>query len=154
MSKIVEVPNALYERMRGWGSMKGQMRVLDAAPAVSSSSSPEVMRDKAASLVAQAKLAEDAAKARDKAEKAAEQARVKARAEKDATMARIGYHQALGTATLSLLESIKECVKTGGPVVPEKQFVQFRKELNPLAKSYGFAIVVVGDRTTATLVKE
>lgn len=154
MSKIVEVSDYAFERMSGWPSVRHHMKVLDRVPTPATTTPASGLRDKAASLFAQARQAdiENAAKAR--AAKAAEAAAAKAKAAKDATMARIGYHQALGTATLSLLESIKESIKSAGPVVPEKQFVQFRKELSPLAKSYGFAIVVVGDRTAATLVKE
>lgn len=118
------------------------------------SSSPEAMRDKAASLVAQAKVAEQQAAEKARALKAAEQAKAKALAAKTATLTRLNYHIELAAATAKLLDYLKQSVTLGNPVMsPIKEFVQFRKELAPLAKAYGYGFVAVGDGSSATLVK-
>lgn len=71
--------------------------------------------------------------------KAQEDARV-------ALVARLDHEEALASATLELLRCIRR-----NDFSPSHQFAKFRKELNPLAETYGFKLVLVGDKTRATV---
>lgn len=98
--------------------------------------------DRAAKLLVDAAAAE-AAKA-DAAAKAAWGA---------AIIEKLEYQRALAQTTDSLLGRIREVVVDGGAVANYPDFAKFRKELQPLAETYGVRIVLVGDKTQATLVK-
>lgn len=63
-----------------------------------------------------------------------------------ALAARLDYEEALASATCNLLHHIRR-----SDFSPSYQFAKFRKELNPLAETYGFKLVLVGDKTRATL---
>lgn len=75
----------------------------------------------------------------------AEQAKAQEDARK-AVEARLDYEQALATATHELLQAIRN---RAGAI--STTFAKFRKELNPLAETYGFKLVLVGDKTRAAL---
>lgn len=75
-------------------------------------------------------------------------------AEKTALNNRISYEVALANATIILLASLRSLLLGEVPsVAPQAVLAKFRKELQPLAETYGVKIVCVGDKTTATLVK-
>lgn len=63
-----------------------------------------------------------------------------------ALAARLDYEEALARTTLNLLRYIRR-----SDFAPDYEFAKFRKELNPLAETYGFKLVLVGDKTRATL---
>lgn len=75
-----------------------------------------------------------------------------ANAAKQAVRDRLAYQRGLAQATDSLLGRIG-AVLDGGTVSNYEAFAKFRKELQPLASTYGIKIVLVGDKTQATLVK-
>jgi hypothetical protein len=88
----------------------------------------------------QLKQAQDAVIAAEKA--------VAEQAERDAFTARIGRDIELARATGDLLSAIRH-----GAITVNLNFAKFRSELQPLANSYGFKIILVGDKTCASLVK-
>lgn len=63
-----------------------------------------------------------------------------------ALAARLDYEEALARTTLNLLRYIRR-----SDFAPDYEFAKFRKELNPLAETYGFKLVLVGDKTRAAL---
>ena len=79
---------------------------------------------------------------------------------KAAVLARIKHDILLANATKWLLVAIAEFSQRDGSMrdgsvgtqTTSEQLCLFRKELQPLAASYGFKIVVIDDRTKATLV--
>ena len=74
---------------------------------------------------------------------------------KAVVQARLNHDSRLANATKLLLIAIAEFhLRDGsrGPQTTSEQLCVFRKELQPLATSYGFKIVVIDDRTKATLV--
>lgn len=81
----------------------------------------------------------------------AEHAKAQADALK-ALEARLNYEQALCSATAALLGAIRTFGHTPGQAT-SRVFAEFRKELTPLAESYGYKLVPVGDKTQATLTK-
>lgn len=67
---------------------------------------------------------------------------------------RITAELGLCAATAVLLRNVRSLVLESAATVPaSSELARFRKELQPLAETYGLRIVLVGDRTTATLVK-
>lgn len=62
---------------------------------------------------------------------------------------RIDHDKALAQATLVLLYALQ-----GNKNAQEPLLARFRKELQPLANSYGVKIVLVGDKSIASLVKQ
>lgn len=64
---------------------------------------------------------------------------------------RIDYEYALAAATGRLLADIRNIELGHGTASQDAYLVQFRKELTPLAETYGFRIVLVGDRSVAVL---
>ena len=66
---------------------------------------------------------------------------------------RISTELKLADATSDLLKQVRRLI--GGEVEVPSMFslAEFRKELQPLAATYGFKIVLVGDKTKATLTK-
>lgn len=81
----------------------------------------------------------------------AEQAKAQEDAQK-ALEARLNHEQALCSATAALLGAIRTFGHTPGQAT-SRVFAEFRKELTPLAESYGYKLVLVGDKTQATLTK-
>lgn len=75
----------------------------------------------------------------------AEQAKAQEDARK-ALEARLDYEQGLAYATGEMLQAIRN---RSGAI--STTFAKFRKELNPLAETYGFKLVLVGDKTRAAL---
>jgi len=71
----------------------------------------------------------------------------------DAFQARIQYDIDLAASTSELLLQIRSDAGGWPSTVHSPAFSKFRKELQPLANAYGFKIVLVGDKTTATLVQ-
>lgn len=70
------------------------------------------------------------------------------RAASAARFAQIEQQKRLAQATYTLLNKIQAEVCDANPV-----FAEFRPELQPLANSYGYKIVLVGDKTAAALVQ-
>jgi hypothetical protein len=68
------------------------------------------------------------------------------------TLARIKNEAALAHATSLLLRDINTLAQ-GRITAPSSPLATFRKELQPLAATYGMKIVLVGDKTQATLVQ-
>lgn len=59
---------------------------------------------------------------------------------------------ALASATLDLLAGLR-CARKGYVVESSATLAEHRKSLQPLAASYGYKIVLVGDKSRATLVQ-
>ena len=75
-------------------------------------------------------------------------------AEAAALEARINYDLDLADATCYLLSDIRSFALRGhGAPSAKATHARFRKELTPLAAAYGVKIVLIGDKTTATLSK-
>lgn len=70
------------------------------------------------------------------------------RADRAARFAQIEQQKRLAQATYTLLNKIQTSAWEANPV-----FAEFRSELQPLANSYGYKIVLVGDKTSAALVQ-
>lgn len=104
------------------------------APQASIGPSPEERIKQAQEALAQA----EQAKAQEDAQKALE--------------ARLDHEEALCSATAALLGAIRTFGHTPGQAT-SRVFAEFRKELTPLAESYGYKLVLVGDKTQATLTK-
>lgn len=89
--------------------------------------------------------------------KAAEAALATALAQKEeadalaALTARLDSETELAAATATLLGAIRGIRLCGFKAQLNTTFAKFRKELAPLAESYGFRIKVVGDKTVAVL---
>lgn len=66
---------------------------------------------------------------------------------------RIDYEHALAAATARLLADVQNITLGGGRADQSEYLVRFRKELAPLAGTYGFRIVPVGDKSVAVLTK-
>lgn len=98
------------------------------APQAAIGPSPEERIKQAQEALAQA----EHAKAQEDARKAVE--------------ARLDYEEHLARTTVDLLLAVRR-----GDFAPSYTFAKFRKELNPLAETYGFKLVLVGDKTRATL---
>lgn len=83
----------------------------------------------------------------------AEDAAQVAKEAKDALLSRITYEDSLADATKLLLACVRKLATLGEGVgtMPMDDFVTFRKELTPLAESYGYKFVLVGDKTKAAL---
>jgi hypothetical protein len=88
----------------------------------------------------QLKQAQDAVIAAEKA--------VAEQAERDAFTARIGRDIELANGTVQVLNAI-----ASGSSTPSATFAKFRSELSPLALTYCYKLVLVGDKTRASLVK-
>ncbi len=106
----------------------------------------------------EAKLADlkEGAKAEEKEARAAAQLALQ-QAEKDhelkERMARVSYELELATATTLLLYEVRSIELCRAPAIMRSAFAKFRIELAPLAKSYGYRIVLVGDKSVAVLTK-
>ena len=101
-------------------------------------------------------LLKDKQKAEKKAaELAAIEAAEKAEAEavRAALIKRLTYEGRLALATQVLLDSISGIVFNGRVAQLNKTFAEFRVELAPLAATYGFKLVLVGDKTVAVLTR-
>src|ERR1044072_1940516 len=91
----------------------------------------------------------DALKAQEKAEaKAAE-----AKAAKDALGSRLSYERGLANATVELLAEIARIEFNYGSASMSHGYAKYRKELSPLAETYGFKLVLVGDKSVAVLTR-
>lgn len=90
----------------------------------------------------------------DQLEQAASEARAdeEAEAAKQAISTRIDGEVALAKATILLLSDVRTLCVHGMSPVPRTELATFRKELQPLAETYGVRIVLIGDKSTATLV--
>lgn len=90
----------------------------------------------------------------DQLEQAAREARAdeEAEAAKQAISTRIDGEVALAKATILLLSDVRTLCVHGMSPVPRTELATFRKELQPLAETYGVRIVLIGDKSTATLV--
>jgi hypothetical protein len=104
---------------------------------------------------------EQAAKLLAAAAEAEEKAAVEAalKAERDAVAAaklarqqQLQQQRELAVATHALLTAIVSLDSGADGVTERETFAQFRKELQPLAKVYGYKIVLVGNKSKATLV--
>ena len=80
---------------------------------------------------------------------AAEQAAAEAKARAD----QLAYQLGLANATWALLTCIQSMDGGESEVSAQFKLANFRKELSPLAAAYGYKIVLVGDKTRATLSK-
>lgn len=77
-----------------------------------------------------------------------------AAAEREAMIARIGAQQDLLNATRTLLGDLQELLVEGRTHADSRTlYAKHRKELAELAGEYGYKIVLVGDKTRATIVK-
>ena len=95
-------------------------------------------------------------KAEAKAAKEAEQQaaeRAEAKAARTALIERLTYEKRLAVATQVLLDSIRGIEIHGCKAQLVTQFAEFRDELNPLAQTYGFKLVLVGDKSVAVLTR-
>lgn len=75
-----------------------------------------------------------------------------AKTERDALAAKIDDDIALAEATRTLLADIRVLRVAGNQLYHRNEFAQYREELAAIAKRYGVRIVLVGDKTAATLV--
>lgn len=103
----------------------------------------EVAAAEARKAVADEMKAQEEAEARKALEDAAE-ARVAA------LQKRLGYDLLLAAATSLLLQAIARDIEGYEPQL-KKELAKFRHELQPLAETYGYAIVPVGDGSRATI---
>lgn len=74
-------------------------------------------------------------------------------AEKEARVAQLQFQIDLAYATVSILNDINKLDGGESEVLPKCRYAEFRKELTPLAVAYGYKIVLVGDKSRATLSK-
>lgn len=118
--------------LRGLGAMAD----LRYCPAASASDNAKAQREQAAALLERAEENERKAKAE---------------ADKAAVLQRIAEETLLAHATVTLLTEISAMTKGEG-VTQQFGLAKFRQQLQPLAQSYGYKIVLVGDKTRATLV--
>ncbi|HVH93261.1 MAG TPA: hypothetical protein VM783_17990 [Candidatus Acidoferrum sp.] len=81
------------------------------------------------------------------------EAALTAKIERDEFERRINAEMELASVTHTLLRDIRDSGKIGRSPDTRCDFAKFRKELQPLAESYGYKIVLVGDKSLATLVK-
>lgn len=96
--------------------------------------------------------AQDTVRRAQEAEAAALAAKVEAD-ERKALQDRIYGEKRLAHATLNLLQAVQSMALEGsGFVAPSGTLADFRTELQPLARSYGYKIQFVGNRKQATLV--
>lgn len=72
--------------------------------------------------------------------------------ERDALKAKIDAEIALVEATYTLLADIRILRLTDNQTYQRKEFATYRKELSDIAASYDVKIVLVGDKSAATLV--
>lgn len=112
--------------------------------------------DYTATRLAQALAAKAQAEAQEAEARAALAAKAEAdaqQAERDAIQARIREDQRLADATICLLQRLEDLrvFRTKIPT-PALQLAKYRKQLQPLAESYGARIVLIGDKTQATVV--
>lgn len=80
------------------------------------------------------------------------EAALAAKNEHDALAAKIDAEIALAEATRTLLADIRVLLLTNNLTYRRKEFTTFRKELTTIAASYDVKIVLVGDKSAATLV--
>lgn len=123
--------------------------VAAAAYGASTSKQLEVAELTVAELKAKKKAEEQAAKEAAKVEaeaEAAQQAR-------NALAERIYYERGLAHATINLLVTIENVELRGGAAELNPVLATYRSELAPLAATYGFKIVLVGDKTVGVLTK-
>lgn len=64
----------------------------------------------------------------------------------------LNQHQELACAGVALISAVRTLRVYQGTVTPLRELARFRKELQPKANELGCKIVLVGDRTAATLV--
>lgn len=118
--------------LRGFVYYQPPMSGLDA----SASDNAKAQREQAAALLERAE--ENERKAKEEEAKAA-------------VLQRIAEEALLAHATVTLLTEIRAMTKGEG-VMQQFGLAKFRQQLQPLAQSYGYKIVLVGDKTRATLV--
>lgn len=87
-----------------------------------------------------------------KHELAEAEAALAAKNERAALAAKIDAEIALAEATRTLLADIRVLLLTNNLTYRRKEFATFRKELTAIAGSYDVKIVLVGDKSAATLV--
>lgn len=75
-----------------------------------------------------------------------------AKNERDALAAKIDAEIALVEATYTLLADIRTLRLTDNLTYQRKEFATYRKELSDIAAAYDVKIVLVGDKSSATLV--
>ncbi len=108
------------------------------------------MPPKAPSTYAVPKPEEVIAKAEADIAKAQEQ--IEAANVKAALADRFNYDQELAQATVSLIGEAKRLILDGQTSASANtSFAKFRKQLSPLAATYGVKIVLVGNKSTATV---
>lgn len=121
---------------KGFGLLVLSRQPLMDRPSESASDNAKAQREQAAALLKLA--AENERKAKE------EEA-------KDAVLQRIAEETLLAHATVTLLTAISAMTKGEG-VTQQFGLAKFRQQLQPLAQSYGYKIVLVGDKTRATIV--
>lgn len=84
----------------------------------------------------------------DKAQEALDNA-----AAHQAVQDRINFERDLASATITLLDEVRNVTLGVSVAAVSESFARFRKELQPLARTYGVKITLVGDKTKATLVR-
>lgn len=72
--------------------------------------------------------------------------------ERDALVARFDNDRHLAEATISLISRARSLRLKSSCEGSSDGLARFRKELSPLAESYGVRIVLTGDKSTATVV--
>lgn len=87
-----------------------------------------------------------------KRELAEAEAALAAKNERDALEAKIDSEIALVEATYTLLSDIRILRLTDNQTYQRKEFAAYRKELSDIASAYDVKIVLVGDKSSATLV--
>jgi hypothetical protein len=87
-----------------------------------------------------------------KQELAEAEAALAAKNERDALAAKIDAEIALAEATSTLLADISVLLLSNNQTYSRKEFATYRKELTAIAASYDVKIVLVGDKSAATLV--
>ena len=80
------------------------------------------------------------------------EAALAAKNEHDTLAAKIDAEIALAEATRTLLADIRVLLLANNLTYRRREFATFRKELTPIAASYDVKIVLVGDKSAATLV--
>lgn len=74
-------------------------------------------------------------------------------AEKKTRVDKLEYQLGLANATLAVLRSIMSLDSGVVEITAQGQYAVFRKDLAPLVADYGYKIVLVGDKSRATLSK-
>ena len=127
-------------------------RVIPGCPIVYRSGEVDGLHANQHATVAAGKAIEQRAAAADLLRRAEDNERLaKEEAAKAALLRRVEYDIALAEDTISLLGAVSSLVSASGGC-GHYDLAEFRRQLQPLALTYGYKIVLVGDKTKAMLV--